>query len=317
MNSSLELLITSLSLSANTFGWVLVGLLLLRLGWVNVERIEALSRFSFLWVLPLLLLSGAAGLDWQQPQSLRYILVGALGTLANLLLSWGYANWRGVARAQIGVFVQAAFRSNLAIIGVALCATAYGEAGVTTAALAIAAWTALYNVLAVWVLGATMSEQRLSARKVLCDVAKNPLILGIIAGLLVSLPAGPPPAFITIGGGLIAKFYLPLILISIGATMNIAQLRGSGALAWQAVAWRLVLGPTLAVALAYAAGVRDIELGVLFLLMAAPAAAASFIMVVAYRGDGTLAANILMLTTLLCAVTVPVGFFLLSLAGII
>jgi hypothetical protein len=40
-------------------------------------------------------------------------------------------------------------------------------------------------------------------------------------------------------------------------------------------------------------------------------------MVVAYRGDGALAANILMLTTLLCAVTVPLGFFLLSLLEII
>jgi len=317
MNSLHELFITSLSLSINTFGWVLVGLVLLRLGWVNVARVEQLSRFSFYWVLPLLLLSGAAGLDWQQPQSIRYIVVGAAATLITLLLSWGYANWRGISRTQKGAFIQGAYRSNLAIIGVALCATAYGELGVTTAALAIAAWTALYNVLAVWVLGTTMSEQRLSIAKAAVDIGKNPLILGIFGGLLLSLPAGPPAHWITAGGGLIATFYLPIILISIGATMDLSQLRGSGSLAWQATGWRLILAPTLAVALAYAAGVRDVELGVLFLLIAAPAAAASFIMVVAYRGDGALAANILMLTTLLCAVTVPLGFFLLSLLEII
>ena len=317
MNSSLELFHTSLALSVNTFGWVVLGLVLLRLGLVNVERIEKLSRFSFRWILPLLLLSGAAQLDWAEPHSSRYIAIGAVATLANLLLSWAYARWQQLAREQTGVFVQAAFRSNLAIIGVALCATAYGNSGVTVAALAIAAWTALYNVFAVWVLGATMSDQRLSLKRVAIDIGKNPLILGIAAGLLISIPAGPPPPVIAQIGGLISTFYLPLILISIGATMNIAQLRGSGALAWKAVGWRLIVAPTLSVALAYAGGVRDIELGVLFLLMASPAAAASFIMVVAYRGDGTLAANILMLTTLLSAISVPAGFFWLSILGII
>jgi predicted permease len=317
MNSSLELLYTSLTLSANTFGWVLLGLLLLRFGWVNVARIELLSRFSFRWILPLLLLSGAAQLDWAEPRSSRYIVIGAIATLANLLLSWGYARLQQLPREQTGVFVQAAFRSNLAIIGVALCATAYGNSGVTVAALAIAAWTALYNVFAVWVLGATMSDQRLSLKRIAIDIGKNPLILGIVAGLLISLPAGPPAPFIGQLGGLISTFYLPLILISIGATMNLAQLRGSGAVAWKAVGWRLILAPTLSVGLAYACGVRDIELGVLFLLMASPAAAASFIMVVAYRGDGTLAANVLMLTTLLSAITVPVGFFLLSALSVI
>lgn len=317
MNSSLQLLQTSLSLSINTFGWVLLGLLLLRLGWVNVARVEALSLFSFRWILPLLLLSGAAQLNWEQPQSIRYIVIGAVGTTANLLLSWAYARWRQLPRTQTGVFVQAAFRSNLAIIGVALCASAYGSRGVTTAALAIAAWTALYNIFAVWVLGTTMSEQRLSVLRAVADIAKNPLILGIAGGLLLSLPSGPPAALVVQTGSLIASFYLPLILISIGATMNLAQLRGSGSIAWQAVGWRLVLAPTLAVLLAYSCGVRDIELGVLFLLMASPAAAASFIMVVAYRGDGPLAANILMLTTLLSAITVPLGFFILSLLGLI
>ena len=51
--------------------------------------------------------------------------------------------------------------------------------------------------------------------------------------------------------------------------------------------------------LALLMGVRDEPLGVLFLLTASPVAAASFVMVVAARGDGVLAANIVVLTTLL------------------
>jgi len=45
---------------------------------------------------------------------------------------------------------------------------------------------------------------------------------------------------------------------------------------------------------------------------AAPVAASSHVMVVVARGDGTLAANIVVLSTLLSSVTVTLGFFLLS-----
>jgi predicted permease len=51
--------------------------------------------------------------------------------------------------------------------------------------------------------------------------------------------------------------------------------------------------------------------------MSSPVAAASFVMVVAARGDGVLAANIVVLTTLLSVVTVTAGFFLLSLFALV
>jgi len=60
-----------------------------------------------------------------------------------------------------------------------------------------------------------------------------------------------------------------------------------------------------------------LQLGVLFLLVASPVAAASFVMVVAARGDGVLAANIVVLTTLLSIVTVTLGFFLLSMFSLV
>ena len=99
--------------------------------------------------------------------------------------------------------------------------------------------------------------------------------------------------------------------------MQLSKLRGTGPLAWEATFWRLCIGPLLTVLLALAMGVRDEPLGVLFLLLSSPVAAASFVMVVAARGDGVLAANIVVLTTILSMATVTVGFFLLSLFGLV
>ena len=68
----------------------------------------------------------------------------------------------------------------------------------------------------------------------------------------------------------------------------------------------------MGVLVALSLGVQDEHLGVLFLLLASPVAASSHVMVVAARGDGTLAANIVVLTTLLSLVTITIGFFVLS-----
>jgi hypothetical protein len=142
---------------------------------------------------------------------------------------------------------------------------------------------------------------------------RNPLIIGIAAGVIVALSGLPVPEFVaTVGTGL-STFFLPVMLLCIGGAMQLSSLRNTGLLTWEATVWRLCIGPALAVVLALLMGVRGEQLGVLFLLMSSPVAAASFVMVVAARGDGALAANIVVLTTLLSVVTVTAGFFLLSL----
>ncbi len=79
----------------------------------------------------------------------------------------------------------------------------------------------------------------------------------------------------------------------------------------------MCVSPLLTVLLALALGVEGEQLGVLFLLVSSPVAASSFVMVVAARGDGVLAANIVVLTTLLSALTVTLGLFVLSLFSLV
>ena len=114
-----------------------------------------------------------------------------------------------------------------------------------------------------------------------------------------------------------SAFILPVVLVCIGAAMNLSRLARAGALTWEASIWRLCIAPAMAVLIALLLGVRDEALGVLFLLLATPVAASSHVMVVAARGDGTLAANIIVLTTLLSLITITLGFFLLSMLGLV
>jgi len=302
--------------SAPTFGWVALGLVLRRLGLLTEPLINRVSQLAFRFALPAMLFAGAAQVDYSSVGSAGYLLAEVLATLLTLVLAWAYSRWRGHPRALQGIFVQASFRSNLAIIGIALAVSAYGERGPVLAALPVALLTVLYNVLAVWVLNATLGAGS-TLRSLLTGIIRNPLIIGITAGILVALSGLPLPAFVAPVGAAISTFFLPVMLLCIGGAMQLANLRHSGALTWEATAWRLCVGPLLAVLLALLMGVRDEPLGVLFLLMSSPVAAASFVMVVSARGDGALAANIVVLSTLLSIVTVTAGFFLLSVFSLV
>ena len=107
------------------------------------------------------------------------------------------------------------------------------------------------------------------------------------------------------------------MLICIGGAMKLSELRSAGVIAWESTIWRLIVAPLITVLLAMAMGVHDEALGVLFLLVAAPAAASGYVMVVAARGNGVLAANLVVLTTAFSAVTLTVGLFLLSMFSLV
>ena len=315
-NDALALFAAALKVSLPTFGWVILGVILNWLGALSDKWISTISRLAFNFGLPLMLFAGAAGVDYSALGGAAYLLAGMLATVTTLGLAWFYSLWRGHPRALRGIFVQGAFRSNLAIVGVALAISAYGDRGTQLAALPIAVMTTLYNILAVWVLNTTLGVGA-NVKSVVVGIVRNPLIIGIAAGVVLSVSGLPVPGFVEPMSNGLSRFFLPLMLVCIGGSMKISDLRSAGAITWEATAWRLCAAPLVAVLLALAMGVQGEQLGVLFLLVSSPAAASSFIMVVAARGDGVLAANIIVLTTLFSVITVTAGFFLLSLFSLV
>lgn len=295
---------------------MVLGLVLSRIGLLSAALIGTISRLAFNFGLPLMLFAGAAQVDYSSLGSARYLLAGCIATVLTLILSWLYSHWRAHPRALQGIFAQAAFRSNLAIVGVALAVSAYGERGPILAALPIAVMTALYNVLAVWVLNTTLGSGT-SMMAIARGILRNPLIIGIGAGVALSLTGLPLPGLVKPASSFLSIFFLPVMLVCIGGAMKLSDLRSAGSITWEATFWRLCVGPLLGVLLALALGVKDEQLGVMFLLLSSPVAASSFVMVVAARGDGVLAANIVVLTTLLSIITVTAGFYLLSLFSLV
>ena len=192
------------------------------MGWLSQSLNDRISRLSFNFGLPLMLFTGAAGVDYRNASSTSFLMAGVVATLLVMIASGLYSRWRRHPRREQGIFVQGAFRSNLAIMGVALCISAYGETGAQLAALAVAVMTTLYNVLAVFVLNRTLGANS-SVLDALIGVLRNPLIIGIAAGATLSLSGLPVPAIVQPASIWLSAFFLPLMLICRGGAMKLSE----------------------------------------------------------------------------------------------
>lgn len=298
------------------FGWIALGMAARRLVPGSLGFFKKGERAVFYAGMPVVLCLSAARLDFTSLQASRPLLAGIVAFCLVAAGAYAYGGWRGFSLGHRGVVSQGAYRGNLAIIGLALCASAFGPDGLVAAAMPIAVWTLLFNVIAVILLNHTHGG-RSSPLQALRGMATNPLIVGIAAGAALSVFGVSLPEPVHHFGERFAEVVIPFALVCLGGAISLQAARESRPELVTASFWRLVISPVVAVLACLLFGVRGTELGVTLLLLGGPAAAACHVMVAAVGGNARLAANIVMVTTLLAPVTLSVGLFLLRVVGLV
>ena len=292
----LQTLSYSFSVTGPIFLTLLLGAILSWKGFITDAFVDVGTRLVFNITLPSLLFISISKTNIEQTANLALIVYGVLATLGIYLLLELLAVRLVQPREDRGVVIQGAFRSNLAIIGLAYIVNAYGETGFAAASLYLAFVTMLYNVLSVVTLNRSLNQLSSLIDRFM-EIVKNPLILSILLALPVAWAEIPLPAVILKTGDYFAQMTLPLALLCTGASLNITAFRNESFNALLATAGKLLLAPLLFTAGALALGFRGIDLGIIFFMSSAPSAAASYIMVRAMGGNSGLAANIIALTT--------------------
>ena len=316
MSAFLALLDFSFGVTGPIFVLLGLGVLLRRIGLITDAFIAAGSRLVFAIGLPTMLFVSIARTRIADSASVGMLVYGVVATVAIWLLMEALASFVVQPARDRGVVVQGAFRSNFGVVGLAYCANAYGEAGLTMASLYVGVLTILVNVLAVITLSRSLHRSQ-GVGKVARGIATNPLIIGILLALPVSAFAIPLPAVAMKSAGYIADMTLPLALLCTGATLDFRSLRAEAGNTLLAATGKLAAMPLVFTLGAWAVGFRSMELGVLMLMASAPSAAASYAMVRAMGGNATLAANIIALTTLGSLLTTSAGVLLLRGFGLI
>jgi len=289
-----------------------LGILFKRIGWITDEFARLGSNLVFKVTLPCLLFVKLVETDFRHDLPITLVIYAVIATVAAFLILDRFFSPRLQTVADRGVFVQGAFRSNLGIIGLAFCLSAFGEGVVATASIYLAVITTLFNILAVLTL--TRHQERDGNRNevltALLEIVKNPLILSIAAGVVISLLGIQVPRILLETGGYFARMTLPLALLCAGASIRLHEFQTSPSLYW-AVSGKLLFVPLFITLGGIFIGLRGEELGVLYLMCASPTAAASYPMTQALGGNHHLAAAIIAATSLGSLFFTTLGIFLL------
>lgn len=297
------------------FGWIFAGVACRKIVPASGAWFQRGEKVVFYAGMPLVLFFSASKIDPASVLTSTHLLAGTLGILLTVTATYLYSAYRPYSLGHRGVLAQASYRANQAIIGIALCANAYGPEGLVAAAMPVALWTLLFNVIAVLVLNQTHEGSK-SFVGAIKAIGRNPLILGIAAGFLYGQLPWRLPLVIQSGAEHLMHMVIPMALICLGGAISLGSMQQSRGLLFEATALRLVASPLLAVGFCLLLGVTGLELGVVFLLLGGPVAIASHVMVASVGGDSKVAANIVVFTTLLAPLTLTIGLFLLRVLGL-
>lgn len=317
----LEALLFSLQITMPNVFLMVLGWLLRKKGMISDGFIDGASRIVFNVSMPCLLFFGLIRQKIDFTPQFQLVMAGVCVTLILFIVATLYAK-RYIAQIEDrGVFVQGVFRSNAAVVGLAMVINAYGATAVGTGAVLAGALTFLYNILAVIALtipdpGVKLSwGQRLLP--LLKKMATNPLIVAIMFAIICQPIAVYIPETLFVTGKLLADLALPMALLCAGATFNAATMFNLSGVSLQASIGRVLIAPLLTIAVGIEFGLTGMMMGVLFLLSAAPVAAVSYVMARSMGGNETAAANILGFTTFASIFSTAIGAAILRHFGLI
>jgi len=303
------------------FSFSIIGpiCLLLFLGWflkktntIDDAFIEVGSKLVFKITLPALLFLSIIKTNRDIDIDFSLIIYSLIANFVFFIISIVGTRYFIKNKSEHGVVIQGAFRSNIAIIGLAYVANVYGDDGFAIAAVYVAFHTMLYNILSVIIL--SPKQEGISVDMflgVFKSLMKNPLIIGITSGIIFFLFAIPVPEIVIHTGQYFSNMTLPLALLCTGGSLNIQALKDNSFNCRFSTLLKIVIGPVLITAGAYVYGFTGMPLGLIFFMSASPTAAASYVMARSMGHNSDLAANIIAMTTIGSLITSSLGISLL------
>lgn len=293
------------------FGLIAVGYLVAILKIVPEQTGDVLGSFVFTVAVPVLLFRalGTLALPETSPWPIWAVY------FAGVAVSWttGALLVRRVFgrdhRAGVIAGVSSGF-SNLVLLGVPLITQALGEEGLVLGFIIVAVHLPIMMTVSVILIdradrraGAAGAEEpplrpREVARRIGGSLAKNPLVMAILAGVLFRLTGlpleGVPRAIID----QIGATAIPLALLTLGMGLKRYGIRGNVVPAIALTATKLVLMPAVVFVLArHVAGLPPLETAVLTLAAAAPTGVNAYLIASHFGTGHGLASNTITIAT--------------------
>ena len=337
----IPIFITALNAVAPVVLLILLGYLLKQSGFLSKDFVKMGNKLVFNVCLPCMLfinvydIEGFASINWD---IILYcvamlLVIFVLGFVASVLAT--------KVPERRGVIWQCTFRSNFAIIGLSLAGALGGEDAVAVAAIVSSFTVPLFNILAVIALSLfvkTGGEKKNDFRKILVNIAKNPLIISVALGLVClvirevqvmhfgsavfTLKQQGKLLYTTVNN--LKAIASPFALLVLGGQFEFSAVKGLLKEIATGTLWRIVLAPLLgiggAVLLSRSAGILSCgvnEYPALIAMFGSPVAVSSAVMAGSMGGDEQLATQLVVWTSLLSILTIFVQVCILMRFGLL
>ena len=310
---------------------VALGYILKKIGMMSKDFAKSANKLVFRVFLPAMLFLNVYGIDNLSLVNFGYVIYA----LASLLIIFGLAIPTVIIltkhKSRRGALLQSVFRSNYALIGIPLASSLFPGEGAAVATLLSAIMVPAFNILAVIGLSIFNNDgEKPNIKKVLLGIAKNPLILSILAGLAaLGIRALLVQADISFRISNIPAIYstlkymsniaTPLALLVLGAQFEFSAIPHLKGEIISGVLLRSVIVPLLGIGVAYLAfrsSFSGAQFAALVAVFCTPVAVSSVPMAQEMGADVELAGQLVVFTTITSALTVFFTSFLLRAAGI-
>ena len=280
--------------------------------------VAKLNSFVFQIALPVLVFYDLCREDFYRLWDGRFVLFCFIATALSIALTAAIA-FLLPDKSTRGEFIQAAYRSSAAILGIALIQNLYGSSGM--APLMIIGSVPLYNIMAVVVLSffqpahGTLEKKRLASAGI--GILKNPILWGVLLGLFWALLNLPMPQILDRTLENIGRLATPLGLLSMGAAFDIKKALKSAKSAGLAAFIKLIGLGLIFVPIAVFMGFTGNKLVSILIMCCSSTTVSSYIMAKNMGHEGTLTSSTIMLTTFFLAFTLTGWLFVLKTLGLL
>ena len=295
--------------------YLIIGITL-RLGKVVTEKeVRKFTHMVFVALYPFIMFDNLYGKNISEHLNLRLGLYALGFTFMQLLISWVFVCRIEKDDFERGAMIQALYRSNFVLMGFPIAVNLLGKGNVTAVAIIMMLVVPFYNASAVIVFE-TFRGGRIDYRDMLKRILTNPIIDGGIAAFIVMMLGIKLPSAIEGTVGALSDATSPIAMILLGAALNIRGFSSDKKRIAICTIGKLLVFPCAGIAGAVLIGLTGAELIAVTLMVAAPVALASYAMASSMGGNGELAGELVVMTTIVSCFTIPLFLFILKTNGL-
>lgn len=296
--------------------YMMVGMLIRRLGILTEEHLKAMNKMIFRIMIPLALFFNVYRADIRSAVRLGLCLYVLCCVIIIFLLLWKFTGRWEKDAPTAATMVQGMYRSNFVLFGSAIAVSLCGADGQAAIAALAAVVVPAFNILAVILFEMTKGV-KIRIRKLILEIFKNPLVDAGILGILVSTAKIRFPELLITPLETIGGIATPLALVVLGGLLSAKSISAHKWHLLLVAAFRLIIIPLAAVSVGILLGFRNDALVAILAVFASPTAVASTPMAQAMGGNGILAGEIVAVTSAGCIMTIFLWVMALSGMGVL